>query len=44
MEGIVGISRDYLLQTRASKQPIMDFPGYEIILPIHSNALEVNKA
>jgi hypothetical protein len=29
--GFVGISRDYPLQTRPSKQPIGDFPGYGII-------------
>jgi hypothetical protein len=32
--GIVGISRDYLLKTRTSKQPIGEIPGYEII-PSH---------
>jgi hypothetical protein len=29
--GFVGISRDYPLPTRPSKQPIRDFPGYGII-------------
>jgi hypothetical protein len=30
----VGISRDYPLKTRTSKQPIGEIPGYEII-PSH---------
>jgi hypothetical protein len=30
----VGISRDYPLKTRTSKQPIREIPGYEII-PSH---------
>jgi hypothetical protein len=29
-EEFVGISRDYTLQTRPSKQPIEDFPRYKI--------------
>jgi hypothetical protein len=31
VEGFVGISRDYLLKTRTSKQPIGEISGYEII-------------
>jgi hypothetical protein len=32
--GFVGISRDYPLKTRTSKQPIREIPGFEII-PYH---------
>jgi hypothetical protein len=39
--GFVGISRDYPLKTRHSKQPIEKNPGLEII---PSNTLEVNEA
>jgi hypothetical protein len=31
----MGISRDYTLKTRTSKQPIGEIPGYEII-PSHT--------